>query len=359
MRIAGRFNATSRFWWTRVCFCGAAAPIRWNIFQFQGSCRLTPNLRHNSRQTCDPTGLHYRILYIQDRVREGFMNQQDDALNHHQNKIRQSSGLYVDVENLHSDGQAMIKSLVEDWPTIAPAPSQLALYVRADQVELWRLWAAARFKDLKVSIKGTQHFSLSSSKNSADIAIATNAIADLILKRVTHVAIFSDDSDFISLYVAIRDEPDVLMDDGEVPFLWVVIDRQGSLSTTIRQFFPLDQLHVVATRTNSARRVAGSKSSLPSGSENSPTLAETIWTEMADQIVKDIPIGAFKSTDCQVVIKKHWPQHPMAKAGGASFGSEFKNNIWPVLQMRGVKISDPGKAPIRYEMTADAKGSLP
>ena len=210
-------------------------------------------------------------------MREDFVNHRNDFSDEGQ----EGSGLYVDVENLHSDGQAMIKSLVEDWPAKAPAPSRLTLYVRADQVELWRLWATNRFRDLKVSVKGTQHFSLSSSKNSADIAIATNAMADLILKRITHVVVFSDDSDFISLYVAIRDEPDVLMDDGEVPFLWVVTDREGSLSTTIKQFFPLDQLHVVATGPSSARVVVDSKSSSSNGSENSSSLAANTWTEMA------------------------------------------------------------------------------
>ena len=34
-------------------------------------------------------------------------------------------------------------------------------------------------------VEGTQHFSMTSTKNSADIAIATNAMADLILKRVS------------------------------------------------------------------------------------------------------------------------------------------------------------------------------
>ena len=103
------------------------------------------------------------------------MDQRDDSLNHCQEGTCESSGLYVDVENLSSDGQLTVEKLVEDWPPGVPALSRLTLYVRADQVELWRLWAANRFKDLAVSVKGTQHFSLSSSKNSADIAIATNA----------------------------------------------------------------------------------------------------------------------------------------------------------------------------------------
>ena len=280
-------------------------------------------------------------------------------MNHCQEGTCQSSGLYVDVENLNSDGQLMVEKLVEDWPPGVPALSRLTLYVRADQVELWRLWAANRFKNLVVSVKGTQHFSLSLSKNSADIAIATNAMADLILKRITHVVVFSDDSDFISLYVAIRDEPDVLVDHGEVPFLWVVTDREGSLSTTIRQFFPLDQLHVISAGSSSAKVVAEAKSTLSGKSGNSLNPAEITWSEMAERILNEIPAGVFKSTDCQAAIKRHWPQHPMTKAGGASFGSDFKNNICPILQTHGVNISEPGKAPIRYEMTAEAKGSLP
>lgn len=287
------------------------------------------------------------------------MNQCDDGMNHRQDETLQSSGLYIDVENLNSDGQTMVTKLLEDWPANVPAPSQLSLYVRADQVELWRLWAAARFNDIEVAVRGTQRFSLSSSKNSADIATATNAMTDLVLRRITHVVVFSDDSDFISLYVAIRDEPDVLMEDGSVPFLWVVTDREGSLSTTIRQFFPIEQLHIIATRPSSTEVAAETKVSRTGKSSNSANLAENPWPEIAEQILKDIPVGAFKSTDCQAVIKKHWPQHSMAKAGGASFGSDFKNNIWPILQTHGVKISEPGKAPIRYEMTAEAKASLP
>ena len=58
----------------------------------------------------------------------------------------EGSGLYVDVENLHTDGQVLIQRLIEDWP---------------DQVELWRLWATSRFTGLEVVVNGTQHFSMS------------------------------------------------------------------------------------------------------------------------------------------------------------------------------------------------------
>ena len=271
----------------------------------------------------------------------------------------QGSGLYVDVENLNSDGQSIIQNLVEHWPETAPQPSRVSLYVRADQVELWKLWATSRFVDLKVVVHGTQHFSMSSSKNSADIAIATNAIADLILNRVTHVVVLSDDSDFISLYAAIRDEPNIPRTYENVPFLWVVTNRESSLSATVKQFFPPEQLHVVGAERKSLENVEDSELAIPLTSRDSPEQAKDIWIEMGLAVLQEIPTGPFKSTDCQPVIKKRWPHHSLAKAGGAAFGIEFKNNVWPVLKNMGVKIENPGRKPIRYEMTTEAKGSLP
>ena len=66
----------------------------------------------------------------------------------------------------------------------------------AAQVELWRLWAKGRYPALEVGGSGAQRFSPSGSRNSADIARA-----DLALRRVDHVVVFSDDSDFISLHI--------------------------------------------------------------------------------------------------------------------------------------------------------------
>ena len=263
-----------------------------------------------------------------------------------QSNASRGSGLYVDVENLHSSGQTVIQGLVENWPGKIPPPSHLTLYVQADQAELWRLWAVNRFSDLEVMVKGTQHFSMTSTKNSADIAIATNAMADLILGRVDHVAVLSDDSDFISLYAAIRDDPHISLVDGKVPFLWVVTDRVGSLSTTIKQFFPPDQLHTVAV--------------IPSGRQNAQASesSSSVWEEMAREVARDIQVGSFKSTDCQPVIRKNWPSHPMASAGGPAFGIEFKNNVWPILEGWGVKIRNPGKKPVQYEMTHGVKNAM-
>ena len=278
----------------------------------------------------------------------------------HNQEATGRAGLYVDVENLQADGQAMVQSLIENWPAKAPTPSRLTLYVRADQVELWRLWATGQFTDLEVVIKGTQHFSMSSSKNSADIAIATNAMADLVLQRVTHVVVFSDDSDFISLYVAIRDEPGIPLSSGKVPFIWVVTDRESSLSATVKLFFPPAQLHLVTAKSNDHAEPASASESPPSGGlQHSPARTSDIWVKMAQSVLEKIEVGLFKSTDCQGIIRERWPDHSLASVGGPAFGVEFKNNIWPVLERWGMRVSNPGKKPIRYEMTEEAKRRLP
>ena len=268
------------------------------------------------------------------------------------------SGLYVDMENLQAEGQSMVLNLIENWPDRVPAPTRLALFVRADQTELWRLWATSQFPNIAVVVQGTQHFSMSSTKNSADIAIATSAMADLLLQRVSNVVVISDDSDFISLYIAIRNELDISADDSKAPFLWVVTGREGSLAATVRQFFPRELLHVVEAvpRQQKSRQVSKASAQKTNGTQSSS--AEGGWTEMADAVIRDMPIGPFKSTECLPIIKRHWRDHTLAKAGGAEFGTQFKNNIRPILEDRGVRIENPGKKPIKYEMTAEAKSTV-
>ena len=48
----------------------------------------------------------------------------------------------------------------------------------------------------------------------------------------------------------------------------------------------------------------------------------------------------------------------MAILEGPAFGTEFKRNIWPELEKLGVAIANPGKKPIRYEMTEEAKAAV-
>lgn len=266
------------------------------------------------------------------------------------------SGLYVDVENLRADGQRLIKSLLDNWPAVAPAPTRLCLFVRADLEELWRLWANHIFQGETVDVRGIQHFSTYSSKNSADIAIATTSIADLLLGRINHVVVLSDDSDFMSLYATIRDEWSKSRSEmSKVPFLWVVTDRDDTVSSTVKQFFPPQQLHVIAL---GAATGQGSELATVTRSDAKPegsTYSQDVWHEIAQAIQNQVPVGKFKSTDCQGIIRKYWPNHPLAGASGPAFGLEFQKSIFPILQERGVKIANPGKKPIRYEMTQRAK----
>ena len=387
------------------------------------------------------------------------MNSENGLLAIDETSLPLFSGLYIDVENLHPDGQAVIDALIDGWPPNWPTPSRLNLYTRADQAELWRVWAEHRFGNLQVAAHGTQHFSWSATKNSADIAIAINAISDLVLGRVDNVVVLSDDSDFISLYVAIRDEPGIPRVDNRPPFLWAVTDRKGPLSTTVEQFFPPTHLHIVSGERGRLSRPAAAPVETPRPpqmqsprppqmqshpvapsalapveaprppqmqpssvappvvspvgppvisrvappmvspveppvispvappvvspvgspviSPVAPPVASTVtpaeppkpdespaptpgetWRAMARAVVEELPLGAFKSAEGQAVIRKHWPTHQMAKASGGSFGTHFKDRIWPVLEGLGVKIPNSGKKPIQYEMTPEAKDAV-
>ena len=270
-----------------------------------------------------------------------------------------SSGVYIDAENLQNEGQDLVDNLISNWPEHVPAPSRLTLYVRADWVEMWYLWATSQFPDLHVTVRGVQHFSFTSSKNSADIAIATSAVADLLLGRISHVVVMSDDRDFISLYLAIRDEfGESHNPKRKVPFLWVVTGRQHSVSETAKQFFPTDLLHVLAVDPASTGRSYAPPVDADRESLSPRKPPGSVWDQMAHSVVETIPVGPFKSTDCQAVIKERWPHHPLASAGGPAFGTEFQKQIWPILKNKGVTIPNPGKKPIRYEMTDKAKDSL-
>ena len=297
-------------------------------------------------------------------------------LNIKRNKASTGSGVYIDVENLQGEAQDLISSLMFNWPHPAPPPSRLTLYVRADQVELWRLWAVDQFNTVQVIVKGIQHFSRDSSKNSADIAIATNAIADFVRGRIAHVVVLSDDSDFISLYASIHDEVD--QNEGATPFLWVVTDRHKSLSPNVKQFVPRNILHVISADVRSpkspppppplrarapiSRRPVSPTPPPPSAPPTPPPLTPvplgSPWADMARIIVRERPVGAFKSTDCQDIIRRHWSGHRMARAGGGTFGTEFKKSVWPELEKLGVKIPNLNRKPVTYEMTKEAKAAV-
>jgi hypothetical protein len=282
------------------------------------------------------------------------------------------TGVYVDVENLRANAQQIVKTLVENWPTVAPPLGMLCLYVRADFVELWRLWATSQFRNAQVVVKGVQHFSSHSSKNSADIAIATDSISDLLTGKVGHLAVLSDDSDFIALYASVRDQ--TLREDPQaqtVPFLWIITDRSDTLSGTVRQYFPREAIHVVPVLDVPASPLlpnggtplddvppASDPGPFAAGSPGPQGTSDAEMGEIAEAIVRQIPVGPFKSIDCQQVIRQYWPHHPLATASGPHFGTEFLKRVWPILEQRGARASSPGQTPRRYEMTAEAKNGL-
>ena len=70
-----------------------------------------------------------------------------------------------------------------------------------------------------------------------------------------------------------------------------------------------------------------------------------------------MPVGKFKSMDCQDIIRTNFPNHHLANAGGAVFGTIFRREVLPFMEKRGVK-DLPGQSPRQYEMTLQAKSSL-
>lgn len=259
------------------------------------------------------------------------------------------AGIYVDVENMQGYAQSVVTQLVENWPVAAPEPSRLSLYVRADQAELWRMWAESHFPNLPVYPKGVQHFSASHSKNSADIAIAVDAIADILLERIRFVVVVSDDSDFISLYSKIRAEQSRLgFENGKVPFLWVLTDRPGTKSSTIKDYFPNDHIFTV--------EMTDTGNSVPNV-DSSGIRPDNEYELMAQTIIEEIPLGNFKSTDTQVIVRSRWQNHSLATASKQVYGEEFRKKLLPILSRRGVLEPNTGKRPREYEMTNGAKES--
>ena len=252
--------------------------------------------------------------------------------------------------------------MLASWPEGIPIPSRLNVYVRADQTLLWNMWAESQFPDISVAAKGIQHFSNTPTKNSADIALAIDAITDILLGRISYVVVLSDDSDFISLFTKVRDEQDQIgYAPGKVPFLWVLTDRNGTRSSTIKDYFPNNHFHSVHFPKITSDLPNASETNVPLERPVPPKGANHPFEDMAQTTIEQVPIGPFTSGDCWGIISSRWPKHPMVttwkslKNPGAAFGQEFLNNIFPILRSRGV--TELSKKPRKYEMTQRAKDS--
>ena len=290
-----------------------------------------------------------------------------------------STGLYVDIENLQEDAKSLVGALLDSWPRSFPRPGLVTLYVPADQAELWRMWGITRFKEATIRVRGIQRFAGHLSKNSADLAIATDAVSDFVRDRVGHVAVFSDDSDFMSLYVKIREESGEGKT-GETPFLWVLTDRRGTKSLNIRRYFPSEHIFVVKSggyqgdgqQSSGPQRSGGYGSSQRSNSgPSSPPLRSrgeprprrpvappadpAADRAIAQAIVSKMPLGYFKSTDCQSLVRDMYPNHPLAHASSGVVGQRFVKNILPLLLDLGVTEPNPNRRPRRFQITEEAK----
>ena len=253
----------------------------------------------------------------------------------------------------------MVESLIESWPPDVPEPMLLSIYVKADQTQLWDLWASSKFPALTVNVRGIQRYGDHLARSTADITMAMDAVSDLLLDRVRFVVLFSDDSDFIAVCHKVREEASRRGQSAlEAPFLWAVTDREGTRSAMIRDYFPNDYIHVVGypeeTTALTAALEARPRPDFPLREIDDPKL----WEAMAEAIIASVPLGPFKSVDCRPIIEESWPEHPLARASAPIFGVEFSSNLWPILESRGVRLTNPNRNPRRYEMTAAAKSTL-
>ncbi len=273
----------------------------------------------------------------------------------------ETCGLYIDVENLQNDAPELVGSLINNWPSDkAPPPTKLTLYVKADMAELWNAWTInISSSRTEVEVKGIQHFTIQQSKNSADIAIALDAVTDLLHHRVNFVAVLSDDSDFISLFAKVRTETGEIQTRlGRIPFLWIMTDRDGTKTPNMQRFFPKEYVHFIPALSKHTTLPVPTKSDGPKLSANdNPVVVPTPPEELiAQAIVKSTDVGPFKSTDCIPVIKQTRPGHPLVALPSNRFGIQFTETIWPFLKAKGV---ERGRSkPIRYKMTQAAKDSI-
>ena len=277
------------------------------------------------------------------------------------------SGLYVDMENLQGQdfAQRFLTELAQNWPSDIPPLGVVRLYVRADTQVLWEMWMESQFADVGVAVKGVQHFSKDFSKNSADIALALDAVCDLMTGSVQHIVVVSDDSDFAALFGKVRELRLGKRDrSDETPFLWIMTNRDRTRSQVVGAFLPNIYVRSMGiqpdespiadeggdTQFNSTDRAQSASKDNASGV---PTIED-----IAKAIIQDIPQGPFKSTDCQPIISGRWPNHRLAKLDSARFGNQFMKDILPVLEKYGVKDPNSGKSPRQYEMTHNAKMRL-
>ena len=252
------------------------------------------------------------------------------------------TGLYVDIENLRSaeHGRTTIEAVLRDWPEALPPVGLLCLYAPADKTGLWKAWASAeRFEGVEVRVRGTQRFARDS-KNSADMAIVADAIADFVANTVNHIAVVSNDSDFAALFVKIQELSCSTGSSNQPPFLWINFAGGSGLSKEILDFIP-KQLRWDVAPPSPEKAEATPKSTEDRGADVPTNSVIVRW------MLNELPPGRFRAEDVRKVIKRQCPHHPAAQTTGIC-GAFLARELMPLLAIKGVKVVR--QSPRTYEI---------
>ena len=251
------------------------------------------------------------------------------------------AGVYVDIENLKNaeHARAVIETVVRDWPESLPPVGRLCLYAPADKTGLWGAWAPARFPALDVRVRGIQRFARES-KNSADIAIVADAVADFTTGVANHIAVVSNDSDFGALFVKIQELASRSGHAEQPPFLWINLSGGSGLSREIRDFVP-EQLRWVVTPPPAPRATTASKPAEDKGAALPTNHTIVRW------LLDDIPPGRFRAEDVRKIVKRRCPDHPAAQTTGVC-GTFLARQLMPLLADKGVTVVR--QSPRTYEL---------
>ena len=187
-----------------------------------------------------------------------------------------------------------------------------------------------------------------------------DALADLLKGRTKHIAVLSDDSDFASLFAAVKQEIGA-MENPKTLFKWFMTNRTDTRSPLLTDFLPAEYIHtVVCALPDVMPKERSQKHSMPTNNQKS-SLTESSFSEaqeIAKAIVQNTTVGSFKSSDCKKIIIQNFPKHPLAKADSAAFGTQFAKDLWPSLEKFGVKSVKTNRGPRKYEMTEEAKKAV-
>ena len=244
----------------------------------------------------------------------------------------ETAGVYVDIENLRNAEHARTVTdvIIRDWPDSLPSVGRLCFYAPADKTGLWKAWARVRFPTLDTRVRGIQHFTRQSSKNSADLAIVADAIADFTTGAVNHVAVVSNDSDFGALLVKIHELTSGANQTATPPFLWIHLPGASGLSKEFQDFVP-EQLHWALPSPPQPKPESAPSPATTDGDELPPNQTIVGW------LLKEIPLGRFRAEDVRKIIARHCPAHPVAQTTGVC-GAFLARELMPLLANKGVKI---------------------